>query len=310
MSPERLLGWGWWLAVALCCAWALGGWVRRRVKYGGGRVSEGEPRCARCGYIIRSGASAICSECGTDVRRGGLLTPSTLKPPGVMPWLGLVALAAVPAAEWAGPTVAEWQPIGWEFNVAQRVDLPDVPGKVRWAQPSAIVYAAGHGRYGRRETHDVQVHMYVGYGQADPRLFVNARNMKCQLSYGSDSRRLEAPFGEWAVSTLVHAAGYDPNSAAGASAARDIGRAVTRLAAGDFSSSGDGKIAVPLARQSVSYRQPMRVKWTVNAVTGLVLFVVAAVPIVLWRRRRKARAAAAHEALLERLALMPPAHAA
>src|SRR5918993_3007036 len=112
----RLTEPAWWIAVGVCCAWLLGRWILRRMERRRNRLSEDEPRCARCGYIIFPGASSICPECGADVRESGLLTPTTLPSLSPTPWVALAALMAWPAAGWLAPHVAERQPFGWEFS--------------------------------------------------------------------------------------------------------------------------------------------------------------------------------------------------
>ena len=139
-------GWGWWLAVAACCAWIIGSWVKRRMK--SRALSEDEPRCARCGYIIMSGIP-VCPECGTDVRRGGLLTPSVLPPPPASPWV------AGGAADGAGGRVADAAGRGVaavRVGVYRRASGESAgrAGRCGGRPPIAIVSAAGNGRYGRR----------------------------------------------------------------------------------------------------------------------------------------------------------------
>lgn len=117
------------------------------------RLSE-EPRCGRCGYIVRPGASVVCSECGSDVREGGIVGPRTLPPGRPLAWYVLVVLLALPVALWLGPRVAPWQPFGWDYETRwlQRIDAArGGRGQFTHSFHAFRVYAKGSGRFwGRR----------------------------------------------------------------------------------------------------------------------------------------------------------------
>lgn len=298
-------GWGWWLAVAACCAWIIGSWVKRRMK--SRALSEDEPRCARCGYIIMSGAAPVCPECGTDVRRGGLLTPSVLPPPPASPWVALAALLTVPAAAWLTPPVAEWQPFGWEFTVEQVVNLPDVRGQVRWAPPIAIVSAAGNGRYGRRVPREVHVNTYVGaaFGD-DPRLLVYPQDMRCLLRYGNSGDPQSGTFTRDVAAEVVRAAGFDPYTDAGRRAVEQLWQHVNRIAAGDFPPTPEAEWVVPLVDRRITYRLRDGARRAVGAAVWACLFSLSLTPVLWWRRRRKRRFVMRQSTLIDGLGLRSP----
>lgn len=81
MQPFHMFSWDtlvlgafvWLLAVSI-----VGGiwFIWRR------RCASTDPRCARCGYIVRGISTFTCPECGSDLREVGILPPGTPRPPG------------------------------------------------------------------------------------------------------------------------------------------------------------------------------------------------------------------------------------
>jgi hypothetical protein len=209
-------------------------------------------------------------------------------------------------AGWATPPVAEWQPFGWEFAVAQVVNLPDVRGQERWAPPIAIVSASGTGRYGRRVVRSVQVNTYVGASGAsgaDPRLVVYPQDMRCLLSYGDQGNPQHVPFTREVASEVVRAAGFDPYTDAGRRAAEQLWQHVNRIAAGDFPPTPEAEWVVPLVERRISYRLRDGARRAVGAAVWAVLYSLSLAPILWWRRRRRRTLGARQAAVIERLGL-------
>src|SRR5687768_7245870 len=54
-----------------------------------------EPRCGRCGYIVRGIPTFVCPECGSDVREVGITTGKTSHSPWIAFLLGALVWSII-----------------------------------------------------------------------------------------------------------------------------------------------------------------------------------------------------------------------
>jgi hypothetical protein len=301
----RLTEFAWWVAVGVCCAWLVGRWILRRIKRRGNRLSEDEPRCARCGYIILPGASSICPECGADVRESGLVTPSTPMPSTSMPWVVLAVLLAWPAARWLAPHIAERQPFGWAYSATRRIQLSGTSA-------TAYVQSWGTGRYWSRTPHLIQARIHNGPIAGAPYLLIKPRRMESHLSDGR-TRNWELNYDEQVVTRLASLAGFDPDTPTGRQISGQILREVDAMWAGQLPSRSpeDDDDAEPLrwGNTGVHYRLRYRVEKIVGIVIWAILSAFAMILGAARHRLLRKKAAAAQTAVVDQLHLVPPLRA-
>jgi hypothetical protein len=93
-----------------------------------------EPSCGRCGYCVRGLESMICPECGSDLRKVGILTPGTLKPPGrseqLLRWMGVALGLSLGAGGAAAQWLAPWQAVSTSQRMIS-VHLPYLSTTIR-----------------------------------------------------------------------------------------------------------------------------------------------------------------------------------
>jgi hypothetical protein len=77
------------------------------------QLSDVEPRCGRCGYIIAPLLGGRCPECGGMLRDVGVLTPSARRRPYPLGRLALLGAASLALAVPLGRLVAPALPWSW-----------------------------------------------------------------------------------------------------------------------------------------------------------------------------------------------------
>ena len=303
MDPARLmwfynevLPWGWGAVVAACPGYVVLRWLGRRWKYRDAARLAAEPRCLRCGYIIRPGGSVVCPECGGDVRERGIVAPGALPPLAVWPWYLLAVLTAVPVGWWAGTQIEERQPFGWGYELVRVVHLEGTP-RVRMAEARHVIMvdARGTGRYFGKRPEYVQVWWLPPEGGRPdvPVLLVYADPYRYVASGGVGAMRREGPFDRRVIAEFLALCEPALPERRRERVIEEIDEAVRLFASGAFSSEiGTSSGDVPnssvsfsdISQQVVVYHVPARTRLILRTGFALLLLIPA-----LWLVRNAVR---------------------
>jgi hypothetical protein len=113
-----------------------------------GHTAPNDPRCGKCGYIVRGVPSLHCPECGSDLREVGIVTPAHRRAAGPFPhaviWTLVLLLVAVPVAGLLIQALPHWR----QYTTSRVVFLqhPELNVILR-----ATATAQGIGRAGPRQ---------------------------------------------------------------------------------------------------------------------------------------------------------------
>ena len=275
----------------------------RRRRWG----NDDEPRCGRCGYIIRAGASRTCPECGSDLAAVGVFTAST-RPrsfPHLLLWF--LSVAAVVLAFYAGPWLAAQTPWGWRFYAYCLLDTSQYSQAAGVTEGTFNLDMRG---VGRGWSHEV-ARFHIDYKiprKTDGwlRLEIAPNGSAGRLS-GHESLVGTAP--QWEpldarlYDRLVRAAGFDPSAGEGARLVEAIDQHAQRMLRKDWYMLSTGGRGTGHVLNAVMYSP--RDGAALVAGVAIWAIVVAAACLLLARRhrRRRARATAASRDLLDSLAL-------
>jgi hypothetical protein len=206
-------------------------WRRRKL------TADGEARCAGCAYILVSGSSTVCPECGRDVRESGLLTPTAPLPPvGLGPvYLFIALICLLPAARivWA---LYDWHPFGWTFHASTMIRVQAVE------RARICVQAEGDGRYFGRRTRHLMIYRNDGGDPAGALIWVRPDDLVAitRAKSSADTDLAERPLDRAMIVRLIRlstggtALPQGAEDPAVSRAADDMLAAARKLAAGDL----------------------------------------------------------------------------
>ena len=118
-------------------------------------LAEPEPRCRACGYIIVPGSSAICPECGGELRKVGAIAPSILPPPIPFPLMFLAFMICLPPACLMGFWMASHFPIGGGYQTIARWQETETMIGGRRLDVRFQMTAKGRSFFGRKRPDEV-----------------------------------------------------------------------------------------------------------------------------------------------------------
>jgi hypothetical protein len=143
------------------------------------RKGEGErPRCRQCGYTIIEGGSVVCSECGSDLRQVGLVTPGNRRPSGwKVPMATWLVLLTLPAG-YLGYLWQDYQPLAWTYRTFDDMGTFAINKDAAWA---VAIRSAGTGRYFGLKPSWISVRSNLPGQYPGPYLWVDPSTFTCTL---------------------------------------------------------------------------------------------------------------------------------
>lgn len=227
-----------WAGIIACIVLIVIQWVNsRRLRWHVANHPD-EPQCANCGYVIRTGSSTVCSECGRDVRVSGLITARTSRRPHAGPWFFLAALLGMPIALYVAFSLM-WFPVGWDYHINYHLRPLGADAADNWRHWIHI-QASGTGRYFANRPEYINIHTMIvgqnGGGQMDHVVHIRPSDVMAQEWNKAEMNVVYVPFSREFVTKWIGTLDFETQSQHPEDAADKLVTMVHAIANGKFPS--------------------------------------------------------------------------